>query len=135
MEVHSSTLQGKHELTQTGEARLLKLPYRRGSEEAQTLPYVDCTDDLKTSVARPDAFDSATTQKLSSAELNGRYGCHHFAGDTFRASTLEVNGRKGRRVVCVVSEDGLQFKTYDLDSGAGDDDQDDGQDGDLEMSQ
>ena len=29
---------------------------------------------------------------------------------------LEVNGRKGRRVVCVLDQDGLRYRVFDLDS-------------------
>lgn len=31
---------------------------------------------------------------------------------------LEVNGRKGRRVVCVLDADGLRYRVFDLDSSA-----------------
>lgn len=34
---------------------------------------------------------------------------------------LEVNGRKGRRVVCVLDEDGMRYEIFDID-GAGEDD-------------
>ena len=33
--------------------------------------------------------------------------------------TLQVNGKKGRRVVCILYSDGLQYSVFDLDS-AGD---------------
>lgn len=31
---------------------------------------------------------------------------------------LEVNGRKGRRVVCVLDQDGLRYRVFDLDNSA-----------------
>lgn len=37
---------------------------------------------------------------------------------TFRPEKLEVNGRKGRRVVCVLDQDGLRYRAFDLDSSA-----------------
>ncbi|KAI9852491.1 MAG: hypothetical protein M1838_000585 [Thelocarpon superellum] len=44
--------------------------------------------------------------------------CHNFSPDAFQPIRLEVNGRKGRRVVCVLGNDGLHYKIFDLDSGS-----------------
>lgn len=30
--------------------------------------------------------------------------------------SLEVNGRKGRRVICIISQDRLRYVLFDLDS-------------------
>lgn len=38
------------------------------------------------------------------------------AGVSWTPQRLEVNGRKGRRVACVVAEDGFHYRVYDLDS-------------------
>ena len=44
---------------------------------------------------------------------------HTFLDETlWIPGELEVNGRKGRRAVCVVAKDGSQYRVYDLDSAA-----------------
>ncbi|KAI9766935.1 MAG: hypothetical protein M1840_006232 [Geoglossum simile] len=49
----------------------------------------------------------------------GTYSRHHFpATETgFVPERLEVNGRKGRRVVCVLGRDRLHYRVFDLDGG------------------
>jgi anaphase-promoting complex subunit 4 len=45
------------------------------------------------------------------------YSRHHFSvDDGFTPEKIEVNGRKGRRVVCVLGADRLHYKMFDLDS-------------------
>ena len=38
------------------------------------------------------------------------------AGPTWTPESLEINGRKGRRAVCVLAEDRLRYRVFDLDS-------------------
>ena len=45
--------------------------------------------------------------------------CHVFTSVTFQPLKLEINGRKGRRVVCVLDKEGQQYQVLDLDSGSG----------------
>lgn len=65
--------------------------------------------------------DDSSELVLSNVRLLAPYTRHTFLGD--RASqpgTLEVNGRKGRRVLCVLDQDGLRYRVFDLDSNAED---------------
>jgi hypothetical protein len=39
-------------------------------------------------------------------------------GDSWAPERIEVNGRKGRRVVCVFARDRLHYRIYDLDGSA-----------------
>ena len=32
---------------------------------------------------------------------------------------MEINGRKGRRVICVLAHDRVHYRVYDLDSSSG----------------
>ncbi|KAK7545985.1 anaphase-promoting complex, cyclosome, subunit 4-domain-containing protein [Phyllosticta citricarpa] len=58
-------------------------------------------------------FEAANTDHWS------RYVKHVFpAGDHFVPLRLEVNGRKDRRIVCVLGEDLRHYKIFDLDYGA-----------------
>lgn len=63
---------------------------------------------------------------------------HQFpAGKVWRPQRLEVNGRKGRRVVCVVAEDQLHYRQLDIDSlkeTNGEDDAADQPEADVAMS-
>ena len=54
---------------------------------------------------------------LSISELRS-YTKHVFpAEERFNPVKLAVNGRKGRRMVCAVSEGGRSYKIFDMDSG------------------
>lgn len=42
---------------------------------------------------------------------------HEFpAGVSWAPGRLEVNGRKGRRVICVLAKDNFHYRIYDLDN-------------------
>lgn len=72
---------------------------------------------------------------------SSRYLCHTYPTGSMQPVKLEINGRKGRRVICVLDASLQRYQVLDLDSGATfvneDDDKDGGgsEDGDLEMSQ
>ena len=56
---------------------------------------------------------------LSSNDKLLPYIRHTFsAGLPFEVKRLEINGRKGRRVVCVVAQDMMRYRIFDLDSGS-----------------
>ena len=40
------------------------------------------------------------------------------AGVSWAPERIEVNGRKGRRVVCVFAQDRFHYRVYDLDGAA-----------------
>lgn len=57
--------------------------------------------------------------RLSLAQIE-RFVKHKFdAGEHFRPLMMEVNGRKDRRVICVVGEGLRQYRILDLDFQAG----------------
>ena len=37
-------------------------------------------------------------------------------GVSWTPARMEVNGRKGRRVLCIVAQDNFHYRVYDLDS-------------------
>ena len=41
-------------------------------------------------------------------------------GLTWTPDRIEINGRKGRRAVCVLAQDALHYRVYDLDSTTND---------------
>lgn len=56
---------------------------------------------------------------ISDQEVDLEYSQHTF-DSLFRPARLEVNGRKGRRVVCILAEDNLHYRVFDLDSSSRD---------------
>lgn len=42
-------------------------------------------------------------------------------GVSWTPERMEVNGRKGRRVICVLAQDRFHYRVYDLDSFSGGD--------------
>ncbi|KAI9827716.1 MAG: hypothetical protein M1832_004205 [Thelocarpon impressellum] len=118
------------------EYHLLKIPYRCGSDAPNALSYAPSTGDPLFNTAAQDAFQSPAAMQLSAQDVVNRYSCLAFAADSFRPARLEVNGRKGRRVVCLLGEDGLHYKVFDLDSHPTEAGEPEGDgDGDQEMSQ
>ena len=54
---------------------------------------------------------------LSNAKTMKHYVKHMFPeGPTWTPERLEVNGRKGRRAVCVVAEDRVHYRIFDIDT-------------------
>jgi anaphase-promoting complex subunit 4 len=50
---------------------------------------------------------------------------HEFTdGPSSAPERLAVNGRKGRRAVCIAAEDGIHYRVFDIDSAEDADDQD-----------
>lgn len=62
---------------------------------------------------------SIPLNKAAGDESSGRPG----AETTLRPVELEINGRKGRRAVCVIYEGGRSFDVFDLDNWDGDDEE------------
>jgi anaphase-promoting complex subunit 4 len=56
---------------------------------------------------------------LEDASVRRQYVRHIFPRDPKRVPMkMDVNGRKGRRVVCILYEDRLHYSVFDLDSNA-----------------
>lgn len=51
---------------------------------------------------------------LTDKELRATHNRHTFPADSFRPVQIEVNGRKGRRVVCALGQDRQRYKIFDL---------------------
>ena len=69
--------------------------YHRTSTGSQAPPFVN--------LAKLEALDQYTWMKFPAVA-------------SWTPQKLELNGRKGRRVVCIFAEDGHHFRVYDLDS-------------------
>ncbi|KAK2751007.1 hypothetical protein FQN57_000082 [Myotisia sp. PD_48] len=93
---------------------LLNIPYRVGSEgEYEMIKYSQLEDGVQLSTR-------TTTTRLDPEQAG--IICHDFESDT-EPLRLEVNGREGRRVVCVLYADRTRYSVFDMDSGwAGEED-------------
>ena len=57
------------------------------------------------------------TIDLSDPEQLRSYTWHEYpSGVSWAPERLEVNGTKGRRVICVLAQDRFHYRIYDLDS-------------------
>lgn len=60
--------------------------------------------------------DAEPTLDLSDKEVLKSYVRHTFANNPSSVpSKLEVNGRKGRRALCVIAEDKIHYQVLDID--------------------
>ncbi|KAI9814210.1 MAG: hypothetical protein M1827_003376 [Pycnora praestabilis] len=96
-------------------AQLLCLPYSSRSNSLHRLPYERWSTDYHCHTTSSN-FDPPYAHLQLDEPKN--YLRHTFSSDdAFSPEKIEVNGRKGRRVVCILGHDRLHYKIYDLDSG------------------
>ena len=101
-----------------GSSKILRIPYAALAENCNGLQYTTMSGSFGLS------SDPAGTEQhprpsvdLTDAKQLELYTWQQFpAGVSWTPQRLEVNGRKGRRVVCVVTEDGFHYRVYDLDA-------------------
>jgi hypothetical protein len=100
------------------ETRLLSLP---DTEEVRDVRFVDDVE-FMVLVSGEQAFriDSRVINS-STADWRTRHIFDFNGSATERPARLEINGRKGRRVVCVLDEQRTHYTIYDLDNSAADD--------------
>ncbi len=92
---------------------MFRIPYR---------PNIDENGEEKGGLLYERGEDAQTYEasiKLSTCDQVARYAWLEFPrGDSWTPERIEVNGRKGRRVVCVFARDRLHYRVYDLDGTA-----------------
>ena len=95
-------------------SRLLGIPYRDTEQSANALTYIHIDDkDVERDAS------SGNTLDLADADMMNRYERHTFpGGKSWTPVRLEINGRKGRRVMCILAEDLTRYRLYDVDSAA-----------------
>ena len=64
-----------------------------------------------------DDIDVHSSIDLSDPDVASAYTWQVFPeGFSWSPEKLEVNGRKGRRAICVLAQDRFHYRVYDLDS-------------------
>lgn len=88
-------------------SRLLRIAYGDKTSDTPGLEFVD--------VSRSENPQHPSLD-FSSSEHYEMCTWHQFSkGASWTPAILEVNGRKGRRAVCVLASDKLHYRVYDLD--------------------
>ncbi|KAF3041164.1 hypothetical protein E8E12_009334 [Didymella heteroderae] len=106
--------------------RILRIPYaashnssdaKSSSSNSETIPYTTLPADQASQHLLPAGAPPPSAQETqTSPEQVQTYTIHVFArGERFVPHKLVVNGRKGRRVVVVLAEDGKHYRVLDLD--------------------
>ncbi|MCJ1379769.1 hypothetical protein MMC17_002872 [Xylographa soralifera] len=108
-------------IEEAAKSHLLYIPYRKGSQSLPDMPY------MPTAPEHNRTNSSDTFMDLSTHDAMKRYIQHTFpSGSSWTPEIIEVNGRKGRRAICVVAQDRMHYRIYDLDPPKADDGLDSG---------
>ncbi|KAK3168298.1 hypothetical protein OEA41_004745 [Lepraria neglecta] len=101
-------------------SRLIRIPYRKMGEAPNGLQYTVVADhDGRKSKSQAEQSNSTPSIDLSDPEdLNACTWQEFPAGVSWTPERLEVNGRKGRRVICVLAQDRFHYRVYDLDTSS-----------------
>lgn len=91
---------------------LLSIPYNKSAGRLGCLSYRNYAQTLK----EQGLFNRIPAFATPSKESIDSYVRYSFPSGPFSPYRIEVNGRKGRRVVCVLSQDEAQYKVLDLGS-------------------
>ena len=106
-------------------SHLLYIPYRKRSGSTSGVSYASISP-KHNHTKSPETFTD-----LSTHDAMKHYIQHTFpTGPAWTPERIEVNGRKGRRAICVVAQDRMHYRIYDLDPPKADDGVDSGGAGD-----
>lgn len=96
-------------------SHLLSFSYRHDSELLSDISYTTLKHGTDADSAHQPSGDAYLD--LSELEEMTRYIQHTFPdGPSWTPQRLAVNGRKGRRAACVVSEDRIHYRIFDVDA-------------------
>ena len=115
-------------------SHLLYFSYRHESESLSDVNYTTLKPYAKDTNATPQPKGAAHLDLSNEGEIK-QYIQHTFPdGPSWTPQRLEVNGRKGRRAACVVPEDRIRYRIFDIEAlTAGADMDEEGQDAGWEM--
>lgn len=98
----------------------MSIEYRKNSSTSQGLSYTLLLGDHSKGIVEiPDELEDTTAgPDLSNPRHPMERTRHIFpAGDPWAPKRIDINGRKGRRVMCVLAQDRKRYRMYDVDSG------------------
>lgn len=97
---------------------MLRIPYRKHSDRPERLAYAVMVNQNVTN-ARGTAERATILPSIDLADPEHlrTYSWLEFPpGVSWTPERMEVNGRKGRRVICIIAQDNFHYRVYDLDS-------------------
>ena len=98
---------------------LLSVPYRKETISSEGLRYtrVSKMDDTNLQ-GGPEIHEAiAPSIDLSDQKYMDQFVLHKFpTGLSWTPERIEINGRKGRRIICVVAKDNMRYRIHDLDT-------------------
>ncbi len=98
---------------------LLSIYYRKHTDSPNGLVYNRRASGLDDIHQQGESAIVAPSMDISDDKLLDQLIMHAFpAGSAWIPERIEIHGRKGRRSICVVAEDRLNYRIYDLDSGS-----------------
>lgn len=100
------------------ETRLLSLP---DAEEVRDVRFIDDVEFMVLVSGKQASRIDSRVINSSTADWRTRHIFDLDGSAAERPARLEINGRKGRRVVCVLDEQRTHYTIYDLDNSAADD--------------
>lgn len=106
-------------LGRTASSTLLSIKYRRTDAGSGDLIYEDLPSVDQQSTRDSHGLNTAaSTLELDPSAAGAAHFVQHTfpVGPTWVPERIEINGRKGRRAVCVLARDRLRYRVYDLDS-------------------
>lgn len=128
--VHLQGNKSGSSLTNIHPIRSTSLPLTE-PEEVCDIQFVDDSEFL--ALTRGKEFCRIVGWELRDMNWRTRHSFDVKGQDTGRPARVEVNGRKGKRVVCVLDEQGSQYTIFDLDHSAQDDEKGEDEDGGDEV--
>lgn len=122
--VQTSSESGRHQLEKSNEAASSHLVYATFRDEATSRgigsqPGIEKVDGKKANRDRHGFMPNIDLSNPTTMEACTR---HTFPNQiTWLPETIEINGRKGRRAVCVVAQDRIHYRVFDIDPPPKDD--------------
>lgn len=100
--------------TSTASFHLLSIPYRKRKKPTNGLTYSTAVELKESNIS-----SKITSHVSLSVEENGSPHVRHTfpKGLEWAPEKIEINGRKGRRIICVLAKDKVNYRIYDIDSG------------------
>ncbi|EEQ89710.2 hypothetical protein RJZ56_004714 [Blastomyces dermatitidis] len=124
-------------LSDSGNTHLTSFPYTPNSNAIFHPNYIRVGEDGSGISATLDSVvpaEQVTHLDIANPEQHAEFVRHTFLQqEGMEPAEMQVNGRKGRRAVCVLYADGLRYTVFDIDSSEGREEEEEDGDGDGEM--
>ena len=97
-------------------SRLLSVDYRTKSDASGGLQYTAAEASPGKGVTGLTEADAPSLDLQDQEHMAGLTRHVFPGGDSWAPEKMDINGRKGRRVMCVVARDKKRYRIYDVDN-------------------